>query len=174
MNVPVRKSVKVLLMNDNKEILLMCADDPKTTAKDGTYHGKFWFTIGGKIENGESINEAAIREIHEETGITEDEIELGPIVWHGEFDLLLDNILTRLDQTFIVVKTKKNDIFLHAPDDWEKKVIKELKWFSLEDIINCENVIFPVVLPKYLPAILEGKYPDKCLEIDLAKQPNRK
>jgi 8-oxo-dGTP pyrophosphatase MutT (NUDIX family) len=174
MTLPVRSSVKILLVNDRKEILLMCADDPKITTADGKYHGKFWFPIGGGIEKGESIAEAALREIYEETGITKEEVNLGPIVWFGEFDLVLNGVLTRLKQQFMVAKTKKNRVTLTTLDTWETKAVKKLAWFSLEKILRCDEIIYPVLLSKYLPDILSEIYPLTPLEIDLAKQPAKK
>jgi len=171
MSKPVRSSVKVLLLNQKNELLLMCAHDPKTTAPDGKYHGQFWFTPGGRIEKGESIQEAALRELYEETGITKDEVDLGPVVWYGEFDLILDGILTCLKQTFIVAKTKRNDVSFINLDKWEKDALQKLAWFSFEKIIHSKEIIYPVVLPQYLPDIISGNYPKKPLKIDLAKQP---
>jgi hypothetical protein len=59
-------------------------------------------------------------------------------------------------------------------DDWEKKVVQKIKWFSLEKIKNSKEVIFPILLPEYLPDIISKKYPRKPIKIDLAKQPNKK
>ncbi len=171
MTLPTRNSVKILLMNENKEILLMCADDPSTTSKDGKYHGRFWFPIGGKIEEGESVQEAALREIFEETGITKDNIELGPIVWFGEFDLVLSGKLQHLKEQFIVGRTKQKNISLDNLTNEERAVVKHVNWFSLDKIKHSTDVIFPVVLPDYLPDILAGNYPAQPIEIDLAKQP---
>jgi 8-oxo-dGTP pyrophosphatase MutT (NUDIX family) len=174
MSFPTRNSVKVLLLNDKNELLLMCAEDPATTTVGGEYHGRFWFPIGGEVESGESIQEAALREIYEETGIKEEEVELGPIVWYGEFDLVLGGTLTHLKQIFIVAKTKKTNIALSKPTEWEKTVVKKIAWFSYEEIKNSDEVIYPVLLSEYLPDILLGKYPKKPLEIDLAKVPRKK
>ena len=55
MSLIIRNSIQILLLNPENKLLLMCADDPKTTTVDGEYHGKFWFPIGGEIEEGESI-----------------------------------------------------------------------------------------------------------------------
>ncbi len=171
MTLPIRNSVKIILLNDKQELLLICADDPKVTDLDGKYHGRFWFTIGGEIEKGESIKEAALREVFEETGIKSDEIELGPIIWYGEFDLILKERLTHLKQTFLVAKTKQKEVSLTNLDEWEQKAIKKLAWFSFDDIKNSKEVIYPVVLEQHLPQILLGKYPKSPIEIDLAKQP---
>ncbi|KKK88435.1 MAG: hypothetical protein KR126chlam4_00761 [Candidatus Anoxychlamydiales bacterium] len=169
---PIRSSIKVILLNDKDELLLMCADDPKTTAADGRYLGKFWFAVGGEIELNESIEDTAYREIYEETSIKKDEIELGPIVWFGEFDLILNGTLTRLKQKFIVAKTKQINAHLKNPTSWEKKVIKDIAWFSIDDIKNSDEIIYPALLPKYLPDIISGNYPKQPIEIDLAKLPN--
>lgn len=172
MTLTTRNSVTILLINEHDQLLLMCADNPKTTSIDGTYHGRFWFPIGGKIEKGESMQEAALREIHEETGITADQVELGPIVWFGEFDLVLGGIPTNIKQTFIVAKTKQNRISLDYLTDEERAVIKKIAWFSLDDIKSSTEVIYPIVLPKYLPNIISENYPKHPLEIDLGKQPS--
>ena len=173
MSKPVRNSVKILLLNQQNELLLMCADDPKTTSSDGKYHGKFWFTTGGEIEEGESIQKAALRELHEETGITKDEVELGPVVWYGEFDLMLNGILTHLKQTFIVAKTKRNNVSFICLDEWEKGALQKLAWFSLEKIKNSKEIIYPIVLSQYLSDIIAGNYPEKPIKINLGKQPKK-
>jgi len=174
MSLQVRNSIKVLLLNDDNELLLICIDDPQTTTVKGEYHGRFWDLIGGEIESYESIQEAALREIYEETGITKKEIELGPIVWVGELDLVLAGTLTHLKQRFIVARTKQKNVSLANLTQAEQAVVKKVAWFSLEEIKNSTEVIYPVLLPQYLPDIISGKYPEQPLEIDLTKKPNPK
>ena len=45
----------------------------------------------GKIEKGETVEEATRREIWEETGIKE--LTVGPIVWRGTFNMRLTSII---------------------------------------------------------------------------------
>ena len=167
MSLPIRNSAKVLLLNDKNEILLLCADDPKTTGVDGKYNGPFWFLVGGEIEKDESIQEAAFREIHEEVGIEKEDVKLGPVVWLGEYDLILNGVLTHLKQTFIVARTNKREVSFNNLTSWEKSTLKKIEWFSLEKIKNSKEVIYPVLLLKYLPDVIAEKYPEKPFDIDL-------
>ena len=151
----------------------MCADDPKTRSADGQYFGRFWYCVGGQIEPSESVQDAAWRETFEEVGISKGNVKLGPIVWFGEYDMILHDVPTHCVQTFIVAKTKQKNVFLNNLDDWEQAHIRNVEWFSLERITNGGEVIYPVVLPEYLPDIINEKYPSKPFEIDLAKAPKR-
>lgn len=172
MSLPTRNSIKVLLLNENK-LLLLYADDPKTTSVEGEYHGPFWFPVGGEIELGETPQEAALREIYEETGIKKENVELGPIVWEGEFTLVLAGTPVHIKEQFIIARTKQNKVSLSNLTKYEKAVIKKAAWFSLEDIENCKEIIYPVLLKEYLANIIAGKYPDNPLNIDLAKKPDK-
>ena len=53
----------------------------------------------------------------------------------------------------------------------EKKVVESIKWFSLDNIINCNEVIYPVGLEEYLIDILDKKYPADPIWIDLDVKP---
>lgn len=171
MSIPVRKAVRVLLLNNNNELLLMCVEGFDIATADGKRNKRFWCTLGGGIETGETIQHAASREIFEESGLTENDIELGPVVWYGDVTLKLKGTLTTLAESFIVAKTKNRNVALHRPTEDERKVITQLRWFSFDEIKNSSEVIFPVLLSHYLPDILAGNYPDTPIEIDMNSQP---
>jgi 8-oxo-dGTP pyrophosphatase MutT (NUDIX family) len=167
---PVRQSIKIILLNDADELLLMCMDDPKTMSIDGGYRGHFWTLIGGQIEANETVLEAAIREVFEETGICKEEIQFGPLVWFGEFDMILHDIPIHIRQQFIVARTKRRSFSLTNLTQDETEVVKYLEWFSYDRILNSGEQIYPVLLPNYLQEIIAGKYPEEPLEIDLAAE----
>ena len=155
------------MLNDKNELLLIHVDDPKTTSIDGTYRGSFWCLVGGGPESDESVQETALREIYEETGIAEIDITLGPIVWHASFDFILAGKPTHAEEIFIVAKTRNHKIASAGLTELEKSVIQRFKWFSLDEIKNCKEPIYPVSLVHYLPDILAGKYSEKPIQIDV-------
>lgn len=160
-----RNTVRILLLNENK-LLLMRIEDFDISAIDGNKNKIFWCTIGGKIEDNESIERAALREIYEETGITKENVELGPVVWFNEVDLNLKGNLTRFKESYIVAKTKQKNAALAHPTQDEQDVVKELKWFSMQAINDSKEIIFPVFLKKYLPDIISDLYPKEMIIIE--------
>lgn len=129
--------------------------------------------IGGKIEDGKDYISAVKREIFEETSITADKLEIGPIVFKGKMILNIKGEPNDIRQSFVVVRTSMSDVILENLTEEEKPVLKKLKWFSYDEIKNCDEIIYPVVLPGYLKDIIDNKYPSEVLEIDIAKQPEK-
>jgi 8-oxo-dGTP pyrophosphatase MutT (NUDIX family) len=160
-----RKAVRILLINDKKELLLMCVENFDIKTLDGSKHKRLWCTVGGGIEKDESIQEAAVRELYEETGLSDTDINLGPIVWFSNVELILKGIPTQLEESFVVAHTKQTHVALHAPTQDEKETVTKFHWFTLEEIIKSNDPIFPLRLSEFLPDILSKKYPPTPFEI---------
>ncbi len=77
-----RLTSRVLLFDRDGRILLFL------TAAPDTSRVARWITPGGGVDPGESHHEAAIRELHEETGLVL--AELGAPVWAQDFDVRWD------------------------------------------------------------------------------------
>lgn len=169
----IRNSIKAILLNEKNELLLVYTEDKNIKNKNGKYNGGFWQMIGGKIEDGEDYVSAVKREIFEEASITADKLEIGPIVFKGKMILNINGEPNDIRQSFVVVRTSMSEVILENLTEDEKPVLKKLKWFSYDEIKNCDEIIYPVVLPDYLKDIIDNKNPREVLEIDIAKQPEK-
>lgn len=165
-----QNSVRILLINSKNQIALISADDPKLRSADGSYCGRFWFLPGGKIEGNESTHTAIYRELAEETGLPQQELEIGTQVWQGTVNLLKDGAPLSIRQTFWVVYTKSDDLNFSQLDNWEKDHLKNIRWFSMEDVKTSKEIIYPIGLSELLADILNKKFPAKPLEIDLNRK----
>ena len=152
----------------------MYTDDKNIRNETEKYNGGFWKMVGGKIEDGEDYISAIKREIFEETSIVEDKLDIGPIVFKGRMTLNINGEANDIRQSFVVVHHKvASEVNLKNLTEEEKPVLKKLKWFSYDEIKNCDEIIYPVVLSDYLKDIIDKKYPIEVLEIDIAKQPEK-
>lgn len=113
--------VGVVLIQDNQILLIKRARDPE--------RGK-WAVPGGKVRKGESMRDAARREVAEETGL---HVEVGDFAWLGE--VINDQVhLVIVDYFGAVVGGD-----LQAGDDAE-----DARWVSLDEASD-----YPLTMTMY-------------------------
>ncbi|MER7989974.1 NUDIX domain-containing protein [Streptomyces noursei] len=75
MTLPKRWTSRVLLMDGDDRLLLLCGRDPRRPG------ARWWFTVGGAVEKDEDYLQAAVREVREETTLCLPVERLSPVVW---------------------------------------------------------------------------------------------
>lgn len=162
----IRKTVRLLLLNPSNEILLMnikskSASDPKSPIKQ-----PFWVTIGGKIEEGEDLVTAAVREAFEET--EHKNIIIGPSLWYGSIIFDWEGRKTELQETFLVAHTNEYKVQRCGLTAEEQEVVQKYKWWNLAELMTTSDIIIPRDMAKLLADVIHGNYPDGAIKIDLS------
>ena len=157
----IRKTARVLLFSPAGRLLLMRFED------DSVGEARVWWaTVGGEMEPWENFLAAARREALEETGLSN--LKLGPVVWAGEQVLTVKGEPVRMIETFVVGRSQSEEISADGWTDEERRVIREMRWWTPEEITASEEVIFPPILRGPLLAdIAAGRYPGRVLTVDL-------
>jgi 8-oxo-dGTP pyrophosphatase MutT (NUDIX family) len=155
-----RLTARVLLLDPADRILLMKGRLP--SAPDALGH---WFTVGGGAEPGETVLEAAAREIREETGFTD--FELGPVVWRREGPLALSNgEMVLFKEHYIVARCAGGEPSRDGWDALERRLVDDIRWWTLAELVATTETVHPIGLAERLPDVLAGRFPAAPLVID--------
>lgn len=122
-------SVLVLIYTKNKDILIL----KKNNGKD------MWQSVTGSVNDGESVDDAAKREVFEETGLNTDNIincnkqyifEIYEM-WRYKYD---DNVTHNTEHVFLLELDERKDIVIdkeeHVSYEWTSRVKAAEKVFS--------------------------------------------
>lgn len=146
MTVPLeRRAARVLLVDDDGRILLQNCCDP--AAPDA---GSWWNTTGGGIDEGETAQQAAARELVEETGLQVAPDGLGPVVHQR---------LTRFDfggssyaqsEDYFLLRTPAFDALPTGHSDLELVAVLGMRWWTRAELRRTDERVYPEELADVL------------------------
>lgn len=154
-----RRTARVLLLDPNNRILLMRIVDSRLPIGDPGRDPGLWITIGGGVKADEDVQDAANREVYEETGQS---VKVGPPRWYGEQTLPVHGLPCFLREMFFVAHTDEYSIDQTNLEEDERSVIREYRRWTAEDLSATTEPSVPPILPELLrevtvdPALQSG------------------
>jgi len=153
----VRRAARILLVDPRQRILLLAARDPA----DGRV---VWFLPGGGIEPGESIEQAARRELHEEVGLDRPLSLLGP-VWTRHHEFTWNGRQVIQDEWFFVARLEAElDAASVQPAGAEGSFFEGARWAGVAELEAWSEIMAPRRLPELLLPILAGELPSEPID----------
>jgi 8-oxo-dGTP pyrophosphatase MutT (NUDIX family) len=144
----VRPTARILLLDADNRILLMKGRLPANPNAPGV-----WFTIGGGVEPGETLYEAAAREAREETGF--DDVVLGEVAWRSETTLPDRKQRPVLFQdAFILARCAGGEVSREGWQALEREFVDDIRWWTLEDLAGLSEPVWPSDLAARLKDLL--------------------
>jgi 8-oxo-dGTP pyrophosphatase MutT (NUDIX family) len=139
----------VLLVDEQERVLLFSGiDRTKPELRP------WWFTVGGRLEAGETHAQAAVRETFEETGLAIG--DPGPVVFTRSFRWEFEGRTFDQEESFYFIRVVR---FTPTSADWtetEAATIKDMRWWSVEELRSTDEVVFPEDLAAQLERLLAG------------------
>jgi 8-oxo-dGTP pyrophosphatase MutT (NUDIX family) len=120
------------------EVLLLRSRDP---AFPDDWH---WGSIGGAVAEGESVEEAALRELREETGIVVSPYALSPPVHVGTHDFSWDGTDYTSHSTFFAIALDRDvEVVLEGLEEAEVGNVAEAAWWFPDDLAAAGTAVSP-------------------------------
>jgi 8-oxo-dGTP pyrophosphatase MutT (NUDIX family) len=140
---------------DNAGRLLLFSGAVSNTALTGPK----WFTPGGGVKAGESLAEAASREVAEETGLFRPPAGLGPVIavcaglwWAGEQPFLgVDS--------FFAIRVGDLTVNDSGHQEAERSALRVHRWWTATELEQTRAIVFPLGAADLLHRILAGDLP---------------
>ena len=146
MTVPVaRRAARVLLLDADGRVLLFRGGDPAEPER-----GTWWLTPGGGLDEGETPEQGAARELFEETGLRlpADDLE-GPVLLREvEFDF--ERVRYAQSEQFFLARVDAHEVDTRGFTDLEARSVFEHRWWTRDALRQTPDTVYPEGLVELL------------------------
>ncbi|AGP64871.1 hydrolase, nudix family protein [Mycobacterium intracellulare subsp. yongonense 05-1390] len=162
-----RTSARVVLLDESGAVLLLRGSDPAL----GEPAPKWWFTVGGEVQQGERLAEAAARELAEETGLRVAPADMVGPVWRRDQVFEFNGSLIDSEEFYFVYRTRRFEPSRTGRTELERSYIHGHRWCDAADIaqlVAAGETVYPMQLSGLLTdaaALAGGRAPGPLLSI---------
>ncbi|MDT5014689.1 MAG: hypothetical protein QOD39_849, partial [Mycobacterium sp.] len=148
-----RVSARVVLLDGEGAVLLLCGSDP--ALPDGTDDPapRWWFTVGGAIQQGETLAQAAVRELKEETGLRVDPADMIGPVWRRDAVIDFNGSIIRSEEMFFIHRTDRFEPSTAGRTGLERAYIHGHNWCDatmISELVAKGETVYPLQLGELL------------------------
>jgi len=141
----IRQSSRLLVLNENHQILLF----QFTHTNDALAGQSYWATVGGGLEEGETFEQAACRELYEELGVVRQNV--GTHVATRNFEMMLPSAEVVISEERLFIAFIKNEEVNTANwSEHEKLVISKSHWWTFDELSQTNETVYPNNIPEIL------------------------
>ena len=148
-----RVSARVLPVSPEGEVLLLQDLDP---AVPGVLR---WGTIGGAVDQGESLEQAAVREMREETGLVVSASNLSAPFMRTSHDFSWNGVQYRGDNTFFAVALAREvEVSFDRLEPDEVDTVVAWQWWRPADVAAAGGMVvddLPDIMAAAIDAVLD-------------------
>lgn len=140
----IRRAARLIVIDPQSRALLFRYDVPG--------RAPFWVTAGGECEPGETFEDAARRELLEETGIIAEPGE--QVAQMAPQFTTVDGEKVQADERFFLIRVAETQIDTSRHTEIEQALMTQHRWFTLAELRDWPEEIFPADLATMIRAQL--------------------